>query len=161
MKISCGSKRIALLVGGYAIKIGKIRLFRCFMRIFFLPFSAKSRKRYLGKYGGTWTEAILNDIFAGLHSNQNEYRYYQLFHDPRVMPTIARFLWAHIIVQNVGTPVSDEEIERRYPNHRNDPYKNDELDTPRQYCRDSKGDLKICDYGEKNAVLFLQQTLAG
>jgi len=158
IKILCGNKRIILLVGTSAIKIGKIRLIRCVSRFFILPFSLRLRERFFKKYGPTWREAIIRDLFAGLLSNRNEYRYFQEHKDDRVMPTISQFLLGSVVVQLRGQPISGEEIIKEFPQYQSDAYRKADICTSTQFCRHPDGTIKIVDYGEPTTISLLQET---
>jgi len=159
VKISFGSKRIVLLTGNHAIKIGKIRLVRFVSRFFVLPFSKRLRGRFIIKYGPGWKTALFNDLFAGLMSNRNEYTYFQEDKNIHVMPTSKQFLKGHVIIQLRGSAVSEKEIEKEFPNYKSSEYREAELNTARQFCRHPDGKIRIADYGNISTIHLIKETL--
>lgn len=158
MKITSGNKRIVVLLGDQAFKIGKIRFVRLFFRLLILPFSKKLRERFLVKYGDTWSSALFNDLFAGLLCNRREYDYFHQTKDKRVIPTIKKFLGGHIIVQVRGQTASNKDVEKIYPWYRGPEYKIANLDKPEQYCTlPADGAVRITDYGDISTIEFLKR----
>ncbi len=157
MKVACGNKRIVVLLGNHAFKVGKIRFVRLFCRLLILPFSKRLRERFLDKYGNTWSSALFNDLFAGLLCNRREYGYFLKTDDKRVIPTIKQLLGGHIVVQIRGKPVSDEDVKRNHPKYQDPEYKIANLDKPEQYCIcPTDGTVRITDYGDSSTIELLQ-----
>ena len=154
MQIKYGATRIVVLLGNKAIKFGKIRLLRFFLRMMILPFSRYQRERFRTKYGTSFLDAAVNDILFGLLANRKEYNYYTSTRDARVIPTLSSFLWGLVIVQSRGQAVSNKDIEGLnyidlHPA---------ELATPTQFCQHN-GKVLLVDYGNTETVAVLTKSL--
>lgn len=160
MRIAFGSTRFVFLVKGKAIKIGKVRLFRFFVRMLILPFSAKRRLHFFTKYGISFKQAILNDLFAGLYANRGEYEYYRASKDDRVMPILKSRLGGWVVIQMHGEPVSEKEITG-WLRIRGKRAKFDrELAATKQFCRHPiSGHVVLVDYGSPVTRDFLLRTI--
>lgn len=147
MRITYGNRRFVVLTSDFAIKIGKIRLIRFVSRLLILPFSKRLRIRFLMKYGPGWTTALFNDMFAGVLSNKNEYEFSTTHTNKKIVPTIKLYCWGIIAIQIRGTPVSEEELSRFFPDYASNAYRIANLDRPEQYCWHNNK-IVVCDYGE-------------
>ena len=104
MRIRHGQTRSVLLIGGVAIKIGRVRPIRFGLRMLIFPFSQSQREHFYKKYGAPFWKAALHDIFAGWYANQREYQHWSQTQDPRVMPT-RQLLGDWIVAQPRGKPL--------------------------------------------------------
>ena len=160
MQIKCGKTRIVFLIKDQAIKIGKVRPIRLFVRMVAFPFtSQRNHDRFYARYGSTLPRAVWRYLIAGLFANRNEYEYYQACRDCRVMPTVRKFLGGWVVIQHRGTAVSALELGLGNPF--------DVLETnpeflernqPWQFCRNSGGQIVLVDYGRRETCQALETT---
>ncbi len=94
MKIKTGTTRIVFLVNDKAIKIGRIRLVRFILRIFFISIYAKSKnKLFYNAYGKYRLFGMMKYLSVGINANKKEYQYYKETKDSKVAPTFSIFFW--------------------------------------------------------------------
>ena len=159
MRIKLGTTRIVLLIGDKAVKIGRLRPLRLLARMLLLPFSWQRRQHFLAKYGPKFAQAMLNDLCAGLYANRNEYAYYKVYRDSRVMPTTEQLCGGWIIIQPRGTPISVNELSEKPSLKQRIGMESCEVDTAAQFCRHPDGRIVLVDYGRRATTEVLFGTL--
>jgi hypothetical protein len=147
MQIAAGTTRVVLLIGSIAIKIGRPRVLRLVLRLLFGSLTQKQRHRLFVKYGSTFGEICCNYALAGLIANRNEFKYYQLFQDVRVMPTTAQYLGGWIILQIRGSNITSTELASDNPFLGFDVGQaRAEISDAHQFCRHPDGHIVLVDY---------------
>ena len=160
MKLTYGNTRLVLLTRKRAIKFARIRPLRCLFRIVLSPFSVKVRERALSKYGDDLFQRIINDLFAGIIANRNEYRYSNNFNDKRIMPTLKQFWYGLVVVQSRGLPVSSVEMNKiqLFYGYTIEPHA--DTTDPCDFCRKRKGGkILLIDYGREQTCRALEASL--
>lgn len=157
MRMRYGATRFVLLVGDKAIKIGRIRPLRVFVRMLIIPFSKKRREHFFARYGPGFGHAVWNDLCVGLYANRIEDDYYQSSKDPRVMPTIGRLLGGWVIVQLRGVPVSTSELEKSSFTRERLRRRDCDLGGDHQFCRLGRK-VVLVDYGARSTTDALLAT---
>jgi len=111
----------------------------------------------MGRHNGNPFSALWKRLSVGIVANRNEYRYYNLHKDPRVMPVIHQWLGGFVVIQQKGDPVSYDEVMSEVPKELlTDEY---DLQAARQFCR-SRSDRRVVlvDFGQETTTNFLQTT---
>src|SRR3989344_4118817 len=99
MRIAIGAHRVVLLYGTRAVKIAKIRPFRCALRLIVNCFSSRMRARFRKSYGKRFWVAVRRYVAHGVYSNRMEYEHWKACQgDPRLMPTTSMFLKGMVVV---------------------------------------------------------------
>jgi hypothetical protein len=157
ISVRYGGTRFVLLFNDYAIKIGKFRLINLIKKCIQIGiFNNKKEKQKLESK--TFCESFYKCLFAGLHANKIEFEYYDKHRDPRVMPTIRKFLGGWIIVQIRGEPITETEVsEWHFPENINKNYY--DIRRAEQFCRDKDGKIVLVDYGKNITTQLLSSSL--
>ncbi len=160
MKFYIGSTRFVLASGGKAYKVARFRPIRYIFRLFALALSKKARLHFQSKYGRSFIRASCNDIFAGIVSNRREYSHYASSKDRRVIPTLRLVLHGLAVVQvEGGADVTQEEIGR-FCLDRFGRLLPKEFEVTPMNCRHTEsGEVVLVDYGKRETLELLEQTL--
>lgn len=151
-----GSSRFVLILGPYAIKFPKIRIFRATARLALWPFLFWWYKRPMRR-------ALKNMLYRlGIEPNRSEAKYWKATRDPRVMP-VKCLLFGCISVQSAGDPVSWDEVLAESPlaSLPKDEMKGCDATRAVQFARHGDGRVLLVDYGYNGAVDILTRTLDG
>ena len=150
MVFEYGSTRFVFLLGKRAFKFARISLIRLVLRIFLFPFLGYRWKAPMG-------QALYSYLFGSIACNRNEYGYYQMTHDPRVMPTRQIFFAGWLVVQDRGVSVSEREMLREYPFDKELLLRSEvDANTAKQFARHPDGRVLLVDYGTLTTCCVLE-----
>lgn len=151
MNFEYGSTRFVFLLGTRAFKFGRVSLIRFVARILLFPFLGHQWKAPMG-----W--ALRHYLVGGIVCNQIEYDYYSRTRDLRVMPTRQIFFSGWLIIQDRGTPISEEEMLHEYPFDPVILFQGEiDANTAKQFARHRDGNILLVDYGTSQTCSMLEE----
>ncbi len=167
-----GNRRIVLLVGPFAIKIARVRLIKYLATIRQNWTRAENLKNFLRLVKKDLCYPIDTDggfkhlIFRGLLANLREFAYFVLKRCPNMMPIYFSLL-GFVNIQRSGLPC-DLDYRTLWFDHIQGKLQDDGIESPvrrfghhfsnsENFCFDSKGRLRMVDYGDPETVWLLQK----
>lgn len=155
MHIKYGKTRFVVLIGSYAVKIGRFLILKCAIRIL-LGLFLKKQRIFFREHGETLVSGVWNYLVKGWISNMREYNHWQSFQDDlRLVPVLKKVMGGWIIIQVRGKAISPEEFCSENP-------------LPSQFfiegashwqvCRLPDGRVALADYGFEKTCQFLRET---
>jgi hypothetical protein len=114
MKICSGTTRFVILVGPYAIKIARIRIFHFAMRLIMHGRNGQVRERMEVNQDTSIMKAIVRRLLLGVQANLAEQQIYKERPQKHLMPTLFT-ICGLVNVQCRGIPVEEGELQAQNP----------------------------------------------